>query len=80
VQVFAHVKGWIGDSCDEFLPLEQDRSGRVVTLEIKRRRQENVPCLLFVKLFDQQIRLPGEFGPGDYTLQLNGRAYPFRVD
>jgi len=80
VQVFAQVKGVIGDGCSELRPLEQSRSGNVVTLEITRLRPQAAICTQIAKLYDQQIRLPGEFRTGDYTLQVNGRPYPFRVD
>jgi len=80
VQVFAHVKGVIGDGCAELRPLEQSRSGSVITLEITRLRPENAVCVQIAKLFDQEIRLTGEFAPGDYALQVNGTAYPFRVN
>jgi hypothetical protein len=80
VQVFAQVKGVIGDGCSELLPVEQSRAGTVVTLEIKRRRPANAICTQIAKLFDQNIRLEGEYPSGEYTLQVNGRPYPFRVD
>jgi hypothetical protein len=80
VQVFAQVKGVIGDGCSELQPLQQSRAGNVVTLEITRARPENAICTQIAKLFDQQVRLEGEFRTGDYTLAVNGTAYPFRVD
>lgn len=80
VQVFARVQGVIGDGCSTLLPLEQTRSGSVVTLEITRQRPKDAICTQIAKLYDEQIRLEGEFRAGDYTLQVNGRSYPFRVD
>ncbi len=80
VQVFAQVKGVIGDGCSELRPLEQSQSGNVITLEITRLRPENAVCTQIAKLFDQSIRLEAEFRTGDYVLRVNGTAYPFRVD
>lgn len=79
VQVFARVQGVIGDGCSELLPIEQSRAGSVITLEIKRQRPRDAICTQIAKLFDQEIRLPGEFRTGEYTLNVNGSPSSFQV-
>lgn len=80
VQVFARVKGVVGDGCSALLPIEQSRAGNVITLEIKRQRPRDAICTQIAILFDQEIRLQGEFRTGEYTLNVNGSAYSFRVE
>lgn len=80
VQVFARVKGVIGDGCAELLPVEQFRNGNQVTLEIKRQRPKEAICTQIAKLFDQDIRLDGEFRTGEYAVVVNGRTSTFKVD
>jgi hypothetical protein len=79
VQVFARVQGVVGDGCSSLLPIEQSRSGNVVTLEIKRQRPRDAICTQIAKLFDQDIRLDGEFRTGEYTLNVNGSPSSFQV-
>ena len=80
VQVFARVQGFVGDGCSSLLPIEQSRAGNVITLEIKRQRPRDAICTQIAILFDQDIRLEGEFRTGEYTLNVNGSASSFRVD
>lgn len=80
VQAFAHVKGVVGDGCSSLLPIEQSRAGNVITLEIKRQRPRDAICTQIAILFDQDIRLLGEFPTGEYTLSVNGSPYSFRVE
>jgi len=80
VQAFARVRGVVGDGCSRLLPIEQSRAGNVITLEIKRQRPRDAICTQIAILFDQEIRLEGEFRTGEYTLSVNGNASSFRVD
>lgn len=80
VQVFARVKGVVGDGCSSLLPIEQSRAGNVITLELKRQRPRDAICTQIAILFDQDIRLEGEFRTGEYTLNVNGSPYSFRVE
>lgn len=80
VQAFVRVKGVVGDGCSSLLPIEQSRAGNVITLEIKRQRPRDAICTQIAILFDQEIRLEGEFRTGEYTLYVNGIAQSFRVD
>lgn len=80
VQVFARVKGVVGDGCSSLLPVEQSRAANVITLEIKRQRPKDAICTQIAVLFDQDIRLEGEFRTGEYMLYVNGIAQSFRVN
>jgi hypothetical protein len=80
VQVFARVKGVVGDGCSSLLPIEQSRAGSAITLEIKRQRPRDAICTQIAILFDQEIRLDGEFRTGEYTLVVNGAAQGFRIE
>ena len=44
VQVFAHVRGVIGDGCSSVLPVTQQRDGNTVTLSINRQRPADAIC------------------------------------
>lgn len=80
VQVFAHVRGIVGDGCATLLPIEQRRAGNTVTVEIDRQRPTQGICTQIAQLFDQNIRLDGAFAPGLYRLTVNGLSQAFRVD
>lgn len=79
VQVFAHVTGVIGDGCSRLLPLTQRRSGNTVTIEIQRERPRDAVCIQIAQLYDETIRLEGEFPPGSYSLQVNALTRAFSV-
>lgn len=79
-QVSARVTGVVGDGCAALQSIEQWRSGSQVTVEIKRRRPRAAVCTQIAQLFDQTIRLDGEFSPGSYSLQVNTVTRAFVVE
>ncbi len=80
VQVLAHVTGVVGDGCATLLPIEQRRAGAEVTVEIRRQRPRAAVCTQIARLFDETIRLEGEFPPGSYSLQVNTVKRSFVVE
>jgi len=80
VQVFAHVTGVIGDGCSSVLPVEQKREGSTITLTINRQRPTEAMCTQLAKLYDENIRLEGDFPAGTYTLKVNSVTQTFTVN
>ena len=80
VQVFVHVTGVIGDGCSSVLPAEQKREGNTVTVTINRQRPAEAMCTMIAKIYDENIRLDGDFPPGEYTLKMNTVTQTFTVN
>ena len=80
VQVFVHVTGVIGDGCSSVLPAEQKREGNTVTLTINRQRPAEAMCTMIAKIYDENIRLAGDYPAGEYTLNVNGVTQTFVVN
>lgn len=79
VQVFAHVTGVIGDGCSSVLPAEQKREGNTITLTINRQRPADAICTQIAKLYEENIRLTGDFPAGEYVLKVNAVTQTFTV-
>ena len=73
-QVSARVRGVLGDGCATLHSVGQERSGNTVTVTILRERPRDAICIQIAKLYDETIRLEGQFPPGDYVLRVN--AFP----
>jgi hypothetical protein len=71
LQVSAHVTGVLGDGCATLHSVEQHRSGTTVTVTILRERPRDAVCTQIAKLYDEVIRLDGEFPPETYLLKVN---------
>jgi hypothetical protein len=80
VQVFAHVRGIVGDGCSSVLPVEQKREGNTITLTINRQRPTDAICTQIAKIYEETIRLEGDFPVGEYTLKVNSVTQTFTVD
>jgi len=78
-RVYAHVQGIVGDFCTEALPVQQTREGNTIALTLNRQRPAKEVCPQIAKVFDQNIRLLGEFPPGEYVLRVNSVEKKFRV-
>ena len=70
-QVTARVEGVLGDGCATLHSVAQQRSGNTVTVTILRERPRDAICTQIAKLYDDVIRLEGQFPPGDYLLRVN---------
>ncbi|MBI5564624.1 MAG: hypothetical protein HY870_07005 [Chloroflexi bacterium] len=80
VQVFAQVRGIVGDGCSSALPAEQKREGNTLTLMINRQRPTDAICTQIAKIYDENIRLEGDFPAGEYTLKVNSVTQTFTVN
>jgi len=79
-QVAAHIIGTIGDGCSYLHAVKQTRDGNTITLSIERARRSADICTLIARLYDETIRLEGEFPAGNYTLIVNDVETAFRID
>ncbi|HEY5906884.1 MAG TPA: hypothetical protein VIZ31_02515 [Vicinamibacteria bacterium] len=79
-QAVAHVRGWLGDGCSEFHSLDQSRSGSTITLTIRKQRPRDAVCTAIAKLYEEDVRLQGQYPPGPYLLRVNGFEKPFTTE
>jgi hypothetical protein len=79
-QVTAHVKGVLGDGCSTLHSVRQQRSGSTVAIEILRERPAEAVCIQVARLYDELIRLEGEYPPGRYLLRVNSVERAFTVE
>ena len=79
-QAVANIQGVLGDGCSEFHSLRQERSGNTVTVTILRQRPRDAICIQIAKLYEENIRLEGQYPPGRYVLRVNGVVTRFRTD
>jgi hypothetical protein len=80
VQVVAHVTGVIGDGCSDVMPVKQTREGNTITLTINRQRPTDAVCTQLAKIYDENIRLEGDFPAGEYILKVNSVTQTFTVN
>ena len=77
--VVARVSGALGSGCDFLHSIEQRREGNVITIEVERARFTAGPCTAILKLFQQELGLPGPLEAGSYTVRVNGVSRTFSV-
>ena len=77
--VIARVNGQLGSGCDFLHSITQRRDGNVITVTVERARFTAGPCTAILKLFQQELGLPGPFEPGSYTVRVNGVSRTFTV-
>jgi hypothetical protein len=75
----AHVHGVIGDGCTELSAVTLERAGSRVTITILSTRPEEAICTQIAKLYEDVLRLPGDFPPGPYVLRVNTVEKTFTV-
>lgn len=80
VQVYARIQGWLGDGCTELGSISQNRSGNIINVEITTHRPAQATCTMALVGWEENLRLEGEFPPGDYELTVNGKSVVFSVD
>jgi len=81
-QVSAHVKGVIGDGCTELagVMIQRGLSGDTsVSIQILSQRPAEAICTQIAKLYDETLRIPGDFAPGHYALRVNSIETTFDV-
>ena len=77
--VFVRVHGLLMDGCSSVGTVSQQRDGRRVTVTIRVRHTGATTCTMIGGVVDEIVRLEGSFGPGDYTLTVNGLGRDFRL-
>lgn len=78
-QVEVAVEGIVGDSCNTLAGSRQEREGNAITVTIEAIRTLGVICQELAQLYDDTIRLEGDFPPGNYTVIVNGVSQEFTV-
>lgn len=73
-QISLEVRGIIGDSCNSLNAITQTRKGNEVEVSITAVRKHGVPCMELAQLFEQTIKLDGDFPPGTYTIKVNDKV------
>ena len=79
VAVEVLVKGALPDACSELNAATQTRRANLIDVALTMRRPRSTVCAQVVRPFRFYLPLDGTFGPGAYTLKVNGAAYPFRI-
>lgn len=79
VAVEVLVKGAFPDACTELHEATQVRSGNLIEVTLRTRRPRGAICATVLRPYRFYILLDGRFGPGPYTLKLNGDSHPFDV-
>jgi hypothetical protein len=79
VPVEVLIKGALPDACSELNEAEQSRVVNLIDVTLTMSRPRGTVCTQVVRPFRFYLPLDGTFGPGSYTLKVNGTAYPFRI-
>jgi hypothetical protein len=79
VQVFANIKGTLGDGCTSLGETRQSRNGSTIEVTITTNHSGADACTQIAQLVDQDIQLEGEFPAGTYTVRVNGVEKQFTV-
>ena len=78
-QVAIDVKGILGDGCAALHEVKQQREGNTITVSITATRPKDATCTMIAKVYDEMINLDGDFGPGEYTVIVNGVEQTFKI-
>ena len=78
-QVSAHVTGVIGDGCTELAGVTITREDASVSITIRSARPAEAICTQVARLYDETLRIPGEFARGRYRLSVNSVETTFDV-
>lgn len=73
------VKGSFPDGCTELNALDQEPSHEGQRVALTMRRPGNAICTQVVRPYRFFFTLDRRFGPGRYTLVINGKAFAFHV-
>ncbi len=79
VSVEVLLKGTLPDACSRLEDASQVRRGNLITVEVTMRQPRGRACAQVVRPFRFYLPLEGTYGPGSYTLKVNGAAVPFRI-
>jgi hypothetical protein len=78
-QVSVRVRGVVGDGCTELSGTSMSRADASVDIQILSQRPAEAICTQIALLYDETLRVPGEFTPGHYALRVNSVETSFDV-
>jgi hypothetical protein len=78
-QVFVHIRGTLGDGCTSLGTISQERKDNAITVTVRTNHSGADACTAIATLLDETIRLDGDFGPGQYTVTVNGVVQTFTI-
>lgn len=79
VPVEVLVKGALPDACTELHRVSQERTARLISVELTMRRPRGAVCATVVRPYRFYLLLDGTYAPGAYSLSVNGTAKPFEI-
>lgn len=79
VRVEVLLKGILPDACSRLENATQVRRGHLIDVELTIRQPRGRACALVVRPFRFYLPLDGTYGPGSYTLKVNGAVLLFRI-
>ena len=79
ISVEVLLKGTLPDACSRLEDARQVRRGHLIDIELTLRQPRGRACPQVVRPFRFYLPLEGAFGPGSYTLKVNGAVVPFQI-
>lgn len=79
VSVEVLLKGTLPDACSRLEDAIQMRRGHLIDVELTTRQPRGRACAQVIRPFRFYLPLEGTYGPGSYTLKVNGAPVSFRI-
>lgn len=79
VAVEVLIKGALPDACTELHAVSQQRAAHLIDVVLEMRRPQGAVCATVVRPYRFYVMLEGRYGPGHYTLKVNGGVTPFVI-
>lgn len=79
VPVEVLIKGALPDACAELHRVSQVRAARLISIDLTMRRLRSDVCATVVRPYRFYVLLDGLYGPGAYSLSVNGTVKPFEI-
>ena len=73
------IKGALPDACAELHRVTQQRTARLIDIQLTMRRPQGAVCATVVRPYRFYVLLDGLYEPGPYTLSVNGVVKPFEI-
>jgi hypothetical protein len=74
------IKAAFINGCSELGRADPERSGNTVNVDFKVRWPKGEVCAKVKRPFRFYLRLPGRYGPGNYTVKINDEDYAFSIE
>lgn len=79
VPVEVLIKGSFPDTCFELHSIDQARFENQLEVTVQMRKPQGAVCASVVRPYRFYMLLDGSYGPGSYTLKINGSARTFVI-